>query len=43
MVVALTALGCGGPEHEPPEPIDPQRVQDQDDMTWDDYRPTVRR
>jgi M6 family metalloprotease-like protein len=39
VVVALTALGCGGPEHDPPEPIDPQRVQDQDEMTWDDYRP----
>ncbi len=23
----------------PPRPIDPQIVQDQDDMTWDDYRP----
>lgn len=23
----------------PPQPIDPQQVQDQDDMTWDDYRP----
>lgn len=23
----------------PPEPIDPQMVQDQDDMTWDDYHP----
>lgn len=23
----------------PPRPIDPQNVQDQDDMTWDDYRP----
>ena len=23
----------------PPTPIDPQIVQDQDDMTWDDYRP----
>lgn len=23
----------------PPKPIDPQIVQDQDDMTWDDYRP----
>jgi len=22
-----------------PEPIDPQLVQDQDDMTWDDYKP----
>lgn len=22
-----------------PEPIDPQRVKDQDDMTWDDYAP----
>jgi len=23
----------------PPKPIDPQIVQDQDDMTWDDYKP----
>jgi M6 family metalloprotease-like protein len=23
----------------PPPPIDPQRVRDQDDMTWDDYQP----
>jgi M6 family metalloprotease-like protein len=23
----------------PPAPVDPQRVQDQDDMTWADYRP----
>jgi len=23
----------------PPKPIDPQVVQDQDDMTWDDYNP----
>jgi M6 family metalloprotease-like protein len=23
----------------PPKPIDPQIIQDQDDMTWDDYRP----
>lgn len=23
----------------PPKPIDPQVVQDQDDMTWNDYRP----
>ncbi len=23
----------------PPHPIDPQLVQDQDEMTWDDYRP----
>jgi hypothetical protein len=22
-----------------PGPIDPQMVQDQDDMTWDDYTP----
>lgn len=24
---------------EVPDPIDPQQVQDQDDMTWDDYKP----
>src|SRR5436190_1679337 len=23
----------------PPAPLDPQRVQDQDDMTWEDYHP----
>ena len=31
----------GHPGEDPgfPEPIDPQVVQDQDEMTWDDYRP----
>ena len=28
-----------GHEVIPPKPIDPQIVQDQDDMTWEDYRP----
>ncbi len=23
----------------PPRPIDPQIIQDQDDMTWEDYHP----
>jgi M6 family metalloprotease-like protein len=33
-------LSCsGGGLAELPGPIDPQVVQDQDDMTWDDYRP----
>jgi M6 family metalloprotease-like protein len=47
--VGLLALAaCGprvvagvGPDGDPgpPLPIDPQVVRDQDDMTWDDYRP----
>jgi M6 family metalloprotease-like protein len=32
-------LKVSGHEVIPPKPIDPQIVQDQDDMTWDDYRP----
>jgi M6 family metalloprotease-like protein len=40
MVVAvLFTWSCGGSLKEFPGPIDPQVVQDQDDMTWDDYRP----
>lgn len=41
VVGALLAIAaCEAPEPLPePEPLDPQRVQDQDDMTWDDYRP----
>ncbi len=35
----LLALGACEPELPAPVPIDPQSVQDQDDMTWDDYRP----
>jgi len=27
------------PSRQMPSPLDPQQVQDQDDMTWDDYRP----
>jgi len=26
-------------QNQPPKPIDPQIIQDQDDMTWDDYNP----
>src|SRR5262245_37920745 len=39
------ALGLAGPSSSaqtgvvPPAPIDPQVVRDQDDMTWDDYKP----
>jgi len=39
----LTLLACGGGAGDLPSdvtrPIDPQNVQDQDAMTWDDYRP----
>ncbi|MFO7733491.1 MAG: peptidase M6 [Candidatus Aminicenantes bacterium] len=40
LTVAVTAA-CSGPAGKPapPGPIDPQIVQDQDDMAWDDYRP----
>jgi M6 family metalloprotease-like protein len=38
-VASVLAWSACGPEFDPPEPIDPQLVQDQDDMTWDDYRP----
>jgi M6 family metalloprotease-like protein len=40
-VVATTALGAPGTAaaNDFPAPIDKQVVQDQDDMTWDDYRP----
>ena len=37
-VILLIAAGCREAT-EVPGPIDPQRVQDQDDMTWDDYTP----
>jgi M6 family metalloprotease-like protein len=45
---ATAVVGCGprtvvgsGPNGDPgpPPPIDPQIVRDQDDMTWDDYKP----
>ena len=42
-VLALTITGCKLGTHktesakESPAPIDPQKVLDQDDMTWDDY------
>jgi len=39
----LTGCGPGGGEETSVAPIDPQVVQDQDDMTWDDYRPVPRR
>ncbi|NLE35301.1 MAG: peptidase M6 [Bacteroidales bacterium] len=36
----LAALGCTGEGKEALyEPIDPQIIQDQDEMTWDDYSP----
>ena len=36
--LASTAVRPAG-QHQPFAPIDPQRVQDQDTMTWADYRP----
>jgi len=42
VVVSLAlAAACAGTAGKgaPPSPIDPQFVRDQDDMTWDDYRP----
>lgn len=40
MAAAATSWGCADEGVVPfPPPLDPQRVQDQDDMTWDDYRP----
>jgi M6 family metalloprotease-like protein len=40
-VILLAALmpAQAGLAQFPPAPLDPQAVQDQDDMTWDDYRP----
>ncbi len=32
------SVGSPAPDDGRPEAIDPQRVRDQDDMTWDDYR-----
>ena len=41
LVLALSAGGPPAPKADlaAPGPIDPQRVQDQDAMTWADYRP----
>lgn len=43
LVLAAGVLVVGGCERavpgEPVPPLDPQQVQDQDDMTWEDYRP----
>jgi hypothetical protein len=44
IVVGLLAAGLAHGRSQPggspaPPPIDPQLVQDQDDMTWADYRP----
>lgn len=36
----ITSTGKTGKEQIlPPKPIDPQIIQDQDDMTWEDYHP----
>ena len=35
----LLALAATAQQSTPPAPLDPQRVQDQQDMTWADYRP----
>jgi M6 family metalloprotease-like protein len=38
--VVVTVIGIGAQTARTPlPPIDPQKVQDQDAMTWDDYRP----
>jgi M6 family metalloprotease-like protein len=37
--VILAACNIGDGRHKSMLPIDPQQVQDQDLMTWDDYRP----
>ncbi len=39
MLLAAADLEKGKPGSGFPPPIDPQRVQDQDLMTWEDYRP----
>ena len=47
VLIAVAAVAAGATratsrEQTPvpfPPPIDPQRVQDQDDMTWADYKP----
>jgi len=39
-LLASAPTGCDrSPGSEPVPPLDPQVVQDQDDMTWDDYAP----
>jgi M6 family metalloprotease-like protein len=38
-LLILLAAGCAGAGASGPGPLDPQVVRDQDDMTWDDYRP----
>lgn len=39
LLLLLAACGRGGSDFGSWAPIDPQEVQDQDDMTWDDYKP----
>ncbi len=41
VAMSLASLACGQGMHQGAvlKPIDPQVVQDQDDMTWDDYKP----
>ena len=39
LLLTMAACGTGKEDSEPPAPIDPQKVQDQDLMTWDDYQP----
>jgi M6 family metalloprotease-like protein len=39
MVLPFPACGPQGNGSDIPAPLDPQQVQDQDLMTWDDYRP----
>ncbi len=39
-VLAVTRTAASDTDDgQSPGPVDPQQVQDQDDMTWDDYRP----
>ena len=37
-LAVVLAASIGRSQTTPP-PIDPQKVEDQDDMTWDDYHP----
>jgi M6 family metalloprotease-like protein len=39
MLVTINAISTDDPQSTSLAPIDPQMVQDQDHMTWDDYRP----
>ncbi|MGH7507684.1 MAG: hypothetical protein ACRELX_18675, partial [Longimicrobiales bacterium] len=41
VLALLLAFTAGSPAtgNQAPAAIDPQQVQDQDDMTWDDYAP----